>query len=393
MAYLDRIPDAGEAETPAFVYDIDTLRGRGSLIRDVADRAGCGLLYSMKACGVGGVLDALGPYVDGFGASSVFEARAARRALGIGGEVHLFSPALPPAEVEEAVDLCDSITFNSIGQLGRYEHLARDGGRWGLRVNPGLSHVADARYDPGRPSSKLGVGIDRLIAAEEAGDERLGRVNGLHVHDNCDSEDLGQLLETVQLLDARLAPLLARMEWVNLGGGYLLGEAEELQPLYEAAGLLRSRYGVRVYLEPGAAFVRAAGNLVASVLDLFDSGGKEIAVLDTTVNHMPEVFEYQFKPEIAHESHLGGHRYVLAGRSCLAGDVFGEYILEEPLELGSRVTFVDVGAYALVKAHTFNGINLPSVYTISAGGGLALESRYGEGEFLSRSGAYAGAAV
>ena len=94
------------------------------------------------------------------------------------------------------------------------------------------------------------------------------------------------------------------------------------------------------------------------------SDGKEVAVLDTTVNHMPEVFEYQFRPEVLGHSDAGPHEYVLAGMSCLAGDVFGEYRFDEPLRVGSRVVFTDAGAYTIVKANTFNGIPLPTVYEL-----------------------------
>jgi carboxynorspermidine decarboxylase len=37
--------------------------------------------------------------------------------------------------------------------------------------------------------------------------------------------------------------------------------------------------------------VEETGYLVASVLDTFESDGRVIAVLDTSVNHLPEVFE------------------------------------------------------------------------------------------------------
>ena len=150
----------------------------------------------------------------------------------------------------------------------------------------------------------------------------------------------------------------------QLGGGYLFNDDTNVRPLEEAASLIRDRHGAEVVIEPGAAFVRDSGYMVASVLDLFDSDGKEVAVLDTTVNHMPEVFEYQFRPDILGHTDAGAHEYVLAGMSCLAGDVFGEYRFDEPLSIGSRVVFTDAGAYTIVKASTFNGIPLPTVYEL-----------------------------
>ena len=134
--------------------------------------------------------------------------------------------------------------------------------------------------------------------------------------------------------------------------------------------MLRSTAIQDIYIEPGAALVRDGGVFVASVVDLIDTDGRTVAVLDTSVNHMPEVFEYSDLPGI--EPEVLGHRddlpagegfgYVLAGSTCLAGDLFGTYRFAEPLAIGSRVVFPAMGAYSLVKAHMFNGQPLPNIY-------------------------------
>ena len=156
---------------------------------------------------------------------------------------------------------------------------------------------------------------------------------------------------------------------------------------------MRSRHGLCVYIEPGAALVRKAGYLVASVIDMFRSGGKTIAVLDTTINHVPEVFEYQFEPDVLGHDDQADHEYLLAGSSCLAGDLMGVYGFHRRLRIGSRVVFSNVGAYAIVKAHMFNGINLPSIYSVTTAGELILRRRFTYEDFVSRFGACRDAAV
>jgi carboxynorspermidine decarboxylase len=101
---------------------------------------------------------------------------------------------------------------------------------------------------------------------------------------------------------------------------------------------------------------------------------------------MPEVFEYQYKPYVTQESRNGEYRYVLAGCTCLPGDLFGTYRFKEPLRVGSRVTFAGVGAYTMVKANMFNGINLPAVYGINQKGMCELKVRFEYKEYLSRCG-------
>jgi carboxynorspermidine decarboxylase len=70
----------------------------------------------------------------------------------------------------------------------------------------------------------------------------------------------------------------------------------------------------------------------------------------------------QYTPTIAESRSDGDHSFIVAGRSCLAGYIFGTYAFDEPLQIGSRLTFDDIGAYTLSKATMFNGINLPRVY-------------------------------
>ena len=111
-----------------------------------------------------------------------------------------------------------------------------------------------------------------------------------------------------------------------------------------------------------------------------------VAILDASVNHAPELFEFQFEADVEGELPSGGHRYILGGATCLAGDVFGEVRFAEPLVPGSRVVLKDMGAYTTVKANMFNGINLPSVYWKPADGACQLAKNYNYAHFLERCG-------
>ena len=156
---------------------------------------------------------------------------------------------------------------------------------------------------------------------------------------------------------------------------------------FEAVSFLREKYDVDVFFEPGKAIVGDAGYIVSAVIDIFESDGQTIAILDTSVNHMPEVFEYQYRPDVTQDSEEGAYIYTLAGCTCLAGDLFGDYKFKEPLEIGSRIVFEGMGAYTLVKANMFNGVNLPSIYALTTEGKLELKKQFGYEDFKSRCGA------
>ena len=67
-------------------------------------------------------------------------------------------------------------------------------------------------------------------------------------------------------------------------------------------------------------------------IDIFDGDDIQIAILDTTVNHMSEVFEFQFEPDVLGHADGGLHYYILAGCTCLAGDVFGQYSFDRAID-------------------------------------------------------------
>ncbi len=377
----------GVTETPALVFSQARLEATARRIRSVADQSGCALLYSMKPCSLFWVLQTIAPYVAGFGASSPFEARLARQVLGATGKLHYYSVAITEQEIDEVSRLADYVSFNSVGQLMRHRDAVSGHASPGLRVNPGISLVEDERYDPCRRHSKLGAPMAGVVQLERDTSAVSRGTRGLHLHTNCDSEDFHDLLTTVTSVESDLGNVIDGLDWVNLGGGYLFGETINPTPLAESCAVIGRGRDLEIFVEPGAAFVRDAGFIVSTVLDVFDSDGVDVAVLDTTVNHMPEVFEYQFEPDVLEYEPEGAHRYILAGRSCLAGDVFGDYNFDSPLEPGSRVTFSGMGAYAQPKAHTFNGINLPTVYALKSSGELSPISAYSFEDFAARNGA------
>jgi carboxynorspermidine decarboxylase len=377
---------SSDMETPAFVISerclVDTMRA----VDEVQARTGCRVLYALKPLGLASVLRAMSEHVSGFAASSLFEAKLARDVLGSAGSVHVTTPGFRPDEMERIAEVCDFVVLNSLPQLERYGKLLSEQTSTGLRINPQLSFVKDKRYDPCRNRSKLGVPLDQLVAQLETDPLLLDDIDGIHFHSNCDSASFKPLDKTVRRIMKHLDGPLQRLAWVNLGGGYLFGAGARQDYLYEAIGRLRDRYEVEVFIEPGATLVREVGSLVASVIDLVDIGGETLAYLDTTVNHMPEVYEYQYRPDVCGDNPKGRYRYQLTGSTCLAGDVFGRYAFDTPLEIGSRVVFPDMGAYTLVKAHMFNGINLPSIYTLTTSGEFLLQKRFTYEDFIQRFG-------
>jgi carboxynorspermidine decarboxylase len=362
-------------ETPAFIVRPGAIAASRDELAGLCRLAGCRALYSVKALGLPDVLDLMVPQLAGFSVSSLFEALLVRHVVGSQVEVQVTSPGLRDRDCPELAQYCDAISFNSLSQSvrlgGYFSHL-----RTGLRVNPQISLIHDQRFDPCRKHSKLGEPVSNLrrLKALPPG------ISGIHFHNNCEADDFSGLKETIERLQCEIPHLLAQISWINLGGGYGWPAPHAAGQLVEATALLRSTAIQDIYIEPGAALVRNGGIFVASVVDLIDSEERCVAVLDTSVNHMPEVWEYSDVPGI--EPEVLGHRddlpasegfgYVLAGSTCLAGDLFGTYRFAESLAIGSRVLFPAMGAYSLVKAHMFNGQPLPNIYLEMGDGSIMM---------------------
>jgi len=343
--------------SPAFVLDEAEINRQLEILAELRSQCDCKVLYSIKSLPFSSVMELAKPYVDGFSVSSLFEARLANEILAGQGSVHLTTPGIRPDELDELSSLCSHISFNSLAQFHRHAEAAQAQASIGLRVNPKLSFLNDDRFNPCRPHSKLGVDIEELIRSVD-----LEQIEGLHVHNVFSATDFAPLIKTVDKLRYLLGVGLAELEWLNIGGGYLFGQIEDHRPFVDMVKRLKHDYGLEVYIEPGKAVVGQAGYLVATVLDSFVSDGETIAILDTSVNHNPEVFEYQRQPELHEHDPNGKYTATLAGCTCLAGDVFGKYHFMKPLQAGDKVVFKNVGAYTLIKANRFNGYNLPDIY-------------------------------
>ena len=343
--------------SPAFVLDanaiIDVLSGLASL----REQCGVKVLYALKALPLASVLELAKPYVDGYSVSSLFEAQLAYEYLSDSGSIHLTTPGLRPDEWQDIVRYTTHISFNSLSQYQRFAEQGAAELSLGLRVNPKQSFLNDVRFDPCRIHSKLGVSIDELWQSAD-----FEGIKGLHIHNVFSATEYTPLLKTIEKLRQYFAKDLAKLEWLNLGGGYLFEQIKDHSPLVAAINQLRADYQLEVYIEPGKGVVGHAGHLVTTVIDSFVSDGKTIAILDTSINHNPEVFEYQRQPLLHEHNDKGRYSELLAGCTCLAGDVFGEYQFDQPLKIGDKLVFKELGAYSLIKANRFNGYPFPDIY-------------------------------
>jgi carboxynorspermidine decarboxylase len=80
------------------------------------------------------------------------------------------------------------------------------------------------------------------------------------------------------------------------------------------------------------------------------------------------------------------HTYILGGKTCMTGDIIGEYSFDQPLKSGDRVIFTDMMQYSFVKNNTFNGVPLPDLGILNEDHAYTILRSFGYEDFRYRLG-------
>ena len=386
-----------ELRTPCYVIQEEKLKENLQILKNLRARTGCRILLAQKAFSMYSVYPLIGEYLDGTTASGLYEARLGYEEMG--RENHIFSPAYREEEMEEILKYCGHVVFNSPAQLKKYRERAKQAGRSiGLRVNPERStQEGHAIYDPCAPFSRLGTTAEQF--RRELTDEEIRSLDGIHFHTLCE-QNADALAETLEAVEEKFGDYLYHMKWVNFGGGHHITRKDYDRALLEKCiRHVKETYDVEVYLEPGEAVALDAGILLTQVLEIVENGMK-IAILDTSAAcHMPDVLEMPYRPPLkdAGEPEKGEaegapargtadrpYVYRLAGPTCLAGDVIGDYTFRQQLQPGDRLEFQDMAIYTMVKNNTFNGMKLPDIILERENGDCQAIRKFGYEDFRCR---------
>ena len=401
-----------------FLISIPALQRNTAILREVADQAGCRIILALKGFSCWKAFPYFNKDLDGCCASGLWEGLLAKEHFG--KHIITYSPAYDEDDIDQLLEFTHHLDFNSLSQWFRFREKIFAHPRFisgevvcGLRINPEHSTGQTPIYDPCVAGSRLGVTADHLVGADLTG------ISGLHFHTLCE-QNSPDLESTLQAVDEKFGDLLRskQITYLNMGGGHWI-----TKPFYDRDRLIRlvkqarEAYGVDVWLEPGEAVAIHAGVLRATVMDVFESAGHKLAILDISATaHMPDVIEMPYRPDVylvekseARDQKpevlnpavtLEGETYHLAqdpqspisnlsvvasaksdlpipqslftyrlgGPTCLAGDVIGDYTFHRELRAGDILVFDDMAHYTMVKTTTFNGVKHPSIALLHENG-------------------------
>ena len=381
-AMIPNIPP--DIRTPAYVLDVAALKRNLATAARIKREAGAKVLLATKAWAMPAAFAMLRDVLDGTTASGEYEARLGRDEFG--KEVHVYAPAYTQAEVESLTRLADHIYFFSPEQIARFLPIVKrkPGIEVGIRVNPGYSNatLGGALYDPCAPYSRFGTvksELDKLPWED---------IDIFHVHALCESLHDGSV-KLIEHVAREFAPYVRRVKSVNFGGGHFINKpGYDVSALIEAIKTFRTEFNVEVILEPGAGLVVDTGYLVASVIGIHRNE-KDILILDASAScHMPDVLEVPYRPPILDAGEPGAHphSYIIGGKTCMTGDIIGEYSFARPVGVGDRLIFGDMMQYSFVKNTTFNGTPLPDIAVLDDDGSYRVLRTFGYEAFRDRLG-------
>ena len=386
-----RIPAAfQDLPTPCYILDERALRRNGEILGKLAQETGCRILLAQKAFSNYDLYPVLQPYLAGTEASGLYEARLGAEEMP-DREVHAFCAAYRAEDMEELLKYADHIVFNSPSQLAAFGPMTKAAGKSvGLRINPEHSTQEEhAIYDPCAPGSRMGTTREQWDLALEKDPALAELLDGLHFHTLCE-QDSDALEETLEAVEEKFGDLLPRMKWLNMGGGHhITRPGYDLERLKKVIRHAREKWGVMVYLEPGEACALNAGYLLTTVLDTVKNKDTQIAILDASAAcHMPDVIEMPYRPPLFAAAEPGEKPCTvrLAGPTCLAGDVIGDYGVDAVPNVGDLLVFGDMAIYTTCKNNTFNGMPLPAIFARAASGTTRSIVSFGYEDFKYRLG-------
>ncbi len=331
--------------TPCYVYDRAALEAAARAALAFPAPFGFTLRYAMKANPSRGILrvfHALGLHID---ASSDFEVERAIEAGFAPAEIQLTSQ-MPSRRLAEHVRR--GVLFNacSVHQLDSFGRVA-PGSEVSVRMNPGLGTGSTKRTNTGGPAASFGIWHEYLDEVKTTAERHRLRITRLHSHVGSGTDP--EIWKRCIRMTLELAAKLPEVGIVNLGGGFKVGRMPE-EPTVDLADVgahvraellaFQARDGRRLGLEiePGTYLVARAGAVVASCVDVVDTGreGYLFAKLDTGMTEVtrPSLYGAQHPIDVLAQGREAA-AVVFVGPCCESGDILTP-APGEPEALGPR---------------------------------------------------------
>ena len=323
-----------EFGSPVYVYDQHTLEAQAEAVLNFPNAFGLTARYAMKALPNSTVIRILtqkGLHID---ASSGYEAERAMRA-GVPGPHIMLTAQQMPKNLKHLIE--QGVIFNacSLNQLRIFGDLF-PGRSLSVRINPGMGSGHSKRTNVGGPAASFGIWHEYIADVHEICKQRDLTITTMHTHIGSGSDP--EVWERVALMSLKICVGFENATTLSLGGGYKVGRmpgevSTDLQVIghhmAEAFEMTAAKTGraLRLEVEPGTYLVANAGAIVATAIDVVDTGqdGYKFIKTDTGMTEVIRPSMYGAQHPIAvvptEEEERGVDEYIVVGHCCESGDV------------------------------------------------------------------------
>ena len=285
------------------------------------------------------------------------------------------------------------IIVDNIYELELLNQLAAEAGvkaRIMYRIKPGVDAHTHDFVKTGQIDSKFGFALE-TGEAFEAIEKALSLENiefvGVHCHIGSQIFDIDPFVEAANvmlgLIEQVKKELGHEITELNLGGGFGIKYTESdtpvpyenyMEKVSETVKALCKEKGLKlpfILIEPGRSIVAPAG------ITLYTVGGiKEIPNIRTYVsvdgglgdNPRYALYKSEYDFVVANKADKAKDSVVtVAGRCCESGDLLGEGVELQSVEVGDTLAVLATGAYNYSMSSNYNRVPKPPVLMVSAG--------------------------
>ncbi|NLK70175.1 MAG: diaminopimelate decarboxylase [Clostridiales bacterium] len=295
-------------------------------------------------------------------------------------------------ELEYAVDSkVGRIVVDNIYELERLDRIAKAKGVTVgilLRIKPGIDAHTHDFIRTGQIDSKFGFALEteeafeaikKAIACENV------KLRGIHCHIGSQIFDVDPFEHAAAVMLDFIAKVKNELNYeldeLNLGGGFGIKYVESDNPspfetyMEKVSKVVKqkcSQLNIKqpfIILEPGRSIVASAG------ITLYTVGGiKEIPNIRTYVsvdggmtdNPRYVLYRSQYEAVVANKANLERNKTVtISGKSCESGDLIGENMKIQDIEVGDTIAILATGAYNYSMSSNYNRIAKPAVVFVN----------------------------
>jgi len=295
-------------------------------------------------------------------------------------------------ELEYAVDSkVGRIVVDNIYELERLDRIAKAKGVTVgilLRIKPGIDAHTHDFIRTGQIDSKFGFALEteeafeaikKAIACENV------KLRGIHCHIGSQIFDVDPFEHAAAVMLDFIAKVKNELNYeldeLNLGGGFGIKYVESDNPspfetyMEKVSKVVKqkcSQLNIKqpfIILEPGRSIVASAG------ITLYTVGGiKEIPNIRTYVsvdggmtdNPRYVLYRSQYEAVVANKANLERDKTVtISGKSCESGDLIGENMKIQDIEVGDTIAILATGAYNYSMSSNYNRIAKPAVVFVN----------------------------